>query len=243
MEKVDLLAVPGAALLEPDAGLNGLTFSRKQGRAMLIRGTRGANQLVGTRYADTILADDGNDTIDGGAGADIIDGGAGVDTVTYASSPHAVRVDLSRTVQQGGDAEGDQLYSVENVVGSASNDTLAGNSAANALYGGNGHDSLFGGFDGQIDVLDGGKGIDSVDYSSASRGMTIVLNQGTIDGSATLNAADISGTFMGQNYTFHLPPCRKTCCAASKTQPALHRLITSPAIVRATAWMVARAKM
>ncbi|ESR25656.1 Alkaline phosphatase [Lutibaculum baratangense AMV1] len=58
----------------------------------------------------------------------------------------------------GGDAEGDTLYSIENLVGSNFGDTLAGDAGANTLHGLGGNDTLNGGAGN--DTLYGGDGDD-----------------------------------------------------------------------------------
>jgi Ca2+-binding RTX toxin-like protein len=69
---------------------------------------------------DTLLGGDGDDFFVGSGGADTISGGAGEDTVSYARSGSAVTIDLtSGGAQSGGDAEGDHLSGIENVIGSA----------------------------------------------------------------------------------------------------------------------------
>jgi Ca2+-binding RTX toxin-like protein len=55
-----------------------------------------------------------------------------------------VIVDLSKTIQTGGDASGDRLSSIQGVLGSAFNDILKGSAGQNALRGGGGNDTLFG---------------------------------------------------------------------------------------------------
>ena len=147
----------------------------------------GIENVTGSDFADTITGNNENNVIEGGGGADRIDGGGGNDTVSYAHSPAAVHVDLNQAVQHGGDAEGDQLTQIENVIGSSSDDTLTGK------------------FDGQVGLLDGGPGSDTVDYSSASRGMTIVLDHDSTDGSGILNAITVTGTIMGYPYSVSLP--------------------------------------
>jgi len=159
---------------------------------------------TGSNFRDTIIGTSGDNSFEGRGGADYIDGGAGTDTASYLHSVAAVQINLNQVVQHGGDAEGDQLYSIENVIGSSSRDTLIGNSSLNYLSGGAGDDHLFGGFDGQVDVLDGGPGSDTVDYSSAPRSMTIVLDNGGIDGSATLDATDLIDYILGTPFTLHL---------------------------------------
>ncbi len=53
-------------------------------------------------------------------------------------------VNLATGTGHGGDAEGDALNSIENVNGSAFDDTLTGNAANNVLIGGHGADTLSG---------------------------------------------------------------------------------------------------
>ena len=69
----------------------------------------------------------------GGDGADPLDGGDGIDTASYAGSASRVDVRLSGTVVNYGDATGDVLTNIENLVGSAHNDILAGDRQANTL--------------------------------------------------------------------------------------------------------------
>jgi Ca2+-binding RTX toxin-like protein len=71
-----------------------------------------------------------------------------------------VFVSLYNDLASGGDAEGDDLNSIENLTGSAYNDNLWGSDGANVLRGMNGDDSLKG-FGGD-DTLWGGNGNDSL---------------------------------------------------------------------------------
>ena len=63
------------------------------------------------------------------AGADALDGGAGIDTASYAASSAGVSVSLMTGLGSGGDAQGDTLIRIENLTGSALDDTLEGNAA------------------------------------------------------------------------------------------------------------------
>jgi Ca2+-binding RTX toxin-like protein len=101
-----------------------------------IFGTELDDLLSGTAANEKIYGRGGNDLISGGLGNDYMDGGSGIDTVTYSSAASAVTVDLSITSAQYTGATGfDTLISIENLVGSAFNDTLKGNSLANSLSG------------------------------------------------------------------------------------------------------------
>jgi len=133
--------------------------------------------LTGSAFADTLRGDAGANGLDGGAGADLLDGGAGIDTARYSASAAAVTVDLRGGTGAGGDAQGDVLQNIENLVGSAFSDILQGNAVANVLSGGDGND-LINGYGG-ADTLDGGDGIDTVYYDGSAAAVTVDLRTGT----------------------------------------------------------------
>lgn len=83
-----------------------------------------------------------------------------IDTVSYANATAGVTVDLNKTTSQnvGGGMGNDTLTSIENLIGSGSNDTLRGNASANRLEGGGGDDVLDG--RGGADTMVGGTGND-----------------------------------------------------------------------------------
>ncbi len=112
---------------------------------------------------------DGDDYLHGGEGADVIDGGRGYDTASYALSATGVTVNLHRTGAQisRGDASGDILISIEDLIGSAHNDKLTGNHGANIIEGGAGNDRI-----------DGSGGLDTVSYFSSDRAVEIDLSSG-----------------------------------------------------------------
>jgi large repetitive protein len=126
----------------------------------IISGGAGDDTIDGGAGNDKMAGQDGNDTFRGGAGADQMDGGNGVDTVDYGASTSAVIVNLNTGTGLGGDASGDTLVSIENLVGSQYNDTLLGSTGDNRLSGGPGNDRLVGG-DG-ADVLFGGSDNDQL---------------------------------------------------------------------------------
>jgi VCBS repeat-containing protein len=127
-----------------------------------LSGGFGNDTLIGGNGNDTLYGNENDDTLEGGAGADTLDGGAGINTATYANSPDAVTVDLSNNANNaGGEAAGDILVNIQNVIGSAFNDTITGNSQDNTFYGGTGDDTLIGGAGN--DTLYGGDGNDTGD--------------------------------------------------------------------------------
>ena len=157
----------------------------------LITGNGAANRLAGGLGLDEIHGGDGDDLLIGGADADELFGGAGLDTVDYSASDAAVFVTLGGTAT-GGDAEGDSLNGIENIIGSSTHDLLTGDAEANAIYGGDGSDFLKGGagadmlFGGAgFDALEGGAGADTlfggdgvgdiVTYFTATGPLTFVL--------------------------------------------------------------------
>ncbi len=155
-----------------------------------VYGEAGHDNLNGGAGNDTIEGGDGNDTIEAGAGFDTIDGGAGIDTVSYAGSGAAVAVDLGTASFAGGDATGDSLTGIEQVLGSAFSDELIGDSAANTLWGLAGDDRLTGGGGG--DALKGGAGNDIFVYTALSDSAVSGIGKDTIADFSTGDRIDLS---------------------------------------------------
>jgi len=96
--------------------------------------------LIGGLGNDVLLGGLNNDILIGGKGADFLSGGLGTDTVDYSGSDAGVTVSLTTGKGSGGDAEGDTIVLVENVIGSAFDDVLTGDKGNNILTGGDGDD-------------------------------------------------------------------------------------------------------
>lgn len=172
---------------------------------------------------DVLWTDQGDDTLDGGAGADRLDGGGGIDTATYEGSSAGVTVNLTSGQGSGGDAQGDSLYGVENLMGSDHADMLTGDAGANTLTGGAGDDTLqgLGGNDlmiggggsdrfviGEADgnnKVEGGAGagwtdtiqLTNADGSAVGKSWSVILNTGAIqddDGDTMTLSDDAAGT-------------------------------------------------
>ncbi len=127
----------------------------------------GVENLTGSKFDDSLTGDNGvnvlsggagNDMLAGGQGADMLTGGDGVDTADYSASSAAVTVNLETGTGKGGDAEGDVLSGIENLIGSKFNDVLTGNGSTNVIEGGDGDDTITGG--SNDDKLFGGAGND-----------------------------------------------------------------------------------
>lgn len=144
-----------------------------------VEGSSHADHLIGNDGDNRLTGFDGADLLDGRAGSDEIFGGGngdGGDTITYASGPLGVVVDLKKGAARSGD-EVDRLASIENVVGSPGKDRLLGDDLANSLIGLQGDDF----FDGRggPDAMGGGAGSDTVSYAGASARVQVDLAAGT----------------------------------------------------------------
>ena len=132
--------------------------------------------VVGSAYNDTLIGDTNDNTFVGGAGADSITGGGGSDTVDYSASALGVTIDLSLGTGVGGDAGGDVLLGIRNIIGTALADSLTGDANANFFIGGAGADTIF-----------GGDGIDTVSYATSSAAVNLNLFAGTSAGGDAAN--------------------------------------------------------
>jgi Ca2+-binding RTX toxin-like protein len=128
--------------------------------ANVLDGGVGKDVLAGGGDIDILLGGDGDDTLEGGEGADFLNGGAHNNTASYAGSAKGVTVNLATGTATGGDAEGDTLTSIENLIGSNQKDHLTGDAGDNKLYGLGGNDTLNGG--SGMDTLEGGANNDKL---------------------------------------------------------------------------------
>jgi Ca2+-binding RTX toxin-like protein len=133
--------------------------------------------LRGSAFADTLVGDTGSNTFEGGAGADALYGGAGSDTASYAHSGAGVQVELGG-IGIGGDAAGDTLNSIENLIGSDHDDILKAGHSSSTLSGGAGDDILRASQGNQADIFDGGVGFDMVLYTNAHVVVDLQLGTG-----------------------------------------------------------------
>src|SRR5262249_39981104 len=100
----------------------------------------GNDTITGSSGDDHILGFGGDDILEGRSGADVLDGGSGTNTASYATASAGVIASLGDPGINTGDAAGDTYFSIQNLVGSAYNDSLYGNDGPNALSGGGGND-------------------------------------------------------------------------------------------------------
>ncbi|MGF2035133.1 MAG: calcium-binding protein [Nostoc sp. CmiVER01] len=130
--------------------------------------------LIGNNLGNSILGLVGNDLLVGNAGNDSLDGGDGIDTVSYRRDPSSVTVNLEQNQATDGFGTGgynddgsynyagtDQIFNVENVIGSAFRDEIIGDARINIIHAGDG-DDVVNARDGN-DIIFGEGGKDSLD--------------------------------------------------------------------------------
>jgi Ca2+-binding RTX toxin-like protein len=134
----------------------------------ILKGEDGDDTLRGEAGEDILEGGDGADTLEGGSGADKIIGIRGDgDYVSYESDSSGVTVNLKSGTNTGGDALGDQISGIDNILGGAGSDTLTGNDDINTIKGGDSNDTLYGGL--SDDVLYGGTGENFAAYTNQNR--------------------------------------------------------------------------
>jgi Ca2+-binding RTX toxin-like protein len=239
-----IAALAAAGIDAIDASDNAISFSLAQYNALgsltlaaddiltvngtsgndLISGTANSDILKGGAGNDVLLGHGGDDTLIGGSGNNTLNGGAGIDTVNYAASSSGVTINLMSGIASNG-AGTDILTSIENVIGSAHNDTITAGAGANTISGLGGDDTfIFGGNLTAADQVNGGAGNDTVrlngDYSagltfnattmvnvetlhlSAGHSYTLTTDDATVAHGQTLTV-DGSGLGSGDSLVFH----------------------------------------
>lgn len=173
----------GTWLLQP-ADLNGLTMTAPTARDISLQVTAiardGASIAESSDTMNITFQRGGNmnDTIVASAGTDTYDGGLGTDTVDYSTTTSAVTLDMGTGKASGPGSH--TLTSVENIVGTSFDDNITGDAGNNVITAGAGNDRVNGGGgdDTFIDGLgddryDGGTGFDVLDFSSATRAISV----------------------------------------------------------------------
>ena len=151
----------------------------------------GIEQYVGSYHADIFISGDDPDHITGGpeTGGPGGSGDTSNDTVSYVRSDEGVTVDLSSSGAQSatdnGYASGDDLNSIENVIGSNYKDTLTAASGGSVITGGREDDILAGGAGNDTFVFASGDGDDQINS------FTITEGQDKIDLSAFTSIASL----------------------------------------------------
>jgi Ca2+-binding RTX toxin-like protein len=144
------------------------------------------DEIIGGSGNDNMLGDSSNETFVGGPGDDTIDGGGGENTADYTDSPAGITADMGAGTVTG---EGnDTIKNIQDVVGSAFDDTFVdcvraadctnGNGPDNKYYGNAGDDTFDQGTSpsSDSDFIEGDAGIDTVDYSARTNNLRVDLS-------------------------------------------------------------------
>ncbi|MEL6476199.1 MAG: Ig-like domain-containing protein [Pseudomonadota bacterium] len=138
--------------------------------------TLGSNAQIDFRGANQ------DDTYIASSALEDVFGGSGSDTISYSASFEGVTVDLGAQTVTGGDAAGDTISSIENVIGSGFDDLVTTSSSDNTFFGGEGSD---------IFVVNGDSDEYSVDTDGATTVVTDLVAVGGNDGTDTLIGVEI----------------------------------------------------
>jgi Ca2+-binding RTX toxin-like protein len=157
-----------------------------------LQGAAAVTSTVSANNTSSLVADggEGNDVLIGTLGNDTLSGGNGNDTASFinafsggSSTGVTVNLNLQGAAQNTVAAGNDTLSSIENLIGSALNDTLTGDTNANVIEGGLGDDTLV-----------GGAGDDTASYAGAATGVTVSLAlQGSAQNTAGAGIDTMSG--------------------------------------------------
>jgi Ca2+-binding RTX toxin-like protein len=186
-----LIYIDGTAATDANEYIDGGQLSRPL--SIDLTNDAAGVSLHGGYGSDLLVGGSARDIFEGGAGADSMVGNGGEDLAYYYNanliSGAGVSIDLELGIGTGGDAEGDVLVGIEDVIGSRNSDALTGNGQNNELSGDAGADTLKGaGGDDQLyggagaDHLDGGAGTDSISYLGSTAAVTVNLATGAAHG-------------------------------------------------------------
>jgi Ca2+-binding RTX toxin-like protein len=207
----DTMTAAAGAAVTMSGGKGSDTLTGDSG-ADVLDGEAGNDTLAGGGGDDTLNGGDGNDTFDEGTtsnGRDVFNGGTGIDTVDYShrTANVGIRATMDGLAANDGEAgtEGDNVKAdIENLFGTDNADDISGNALANHIKGGLGGDRLQGGDgddvfdegadlssgDHDSDLIVGGKGIDTVDYSGRTAALTIKLDATADSGDQSVTPAE-----------------------------------------------------
>ncbi len=151
-------------------------------------------QITGSNFSDVITGGSGNDWIVADGANDTIDGGAGIDTLDMTNAgTGGSNIDLALGSASSVATGLDTLVNIENVKGSAGDDTLKGSDGINTFIASGGHDTI-----------DGRGGSDTYDASGAAGEVSVNLSNGLVGGahSAVLTGIENARTGSGDDAIF-----------------------------------------
>jgi Ca2+-binding RTX toxin-like protein len=177
-----------------------------------VAGNNSFERLIGTSLVDTLTGDDTPNRITPSGGNDVVHGQDGevdgtedttagpfthtaplCDVVSYSDLDDGVTVDLEANTTEGTTAGTDTLTDIEGARGTTGDDTLVDAvDSDNCLDGREGRDSIDQGadvVDGDMDLIDGGSGIDEVDYDQRTENLDVWLGYAPAASVDAINAA------------------------------------------------------
>jgi Ca2+-binding RTX toxin-like protein len=136
-------------------------------------GNDGNDYMTGGADTDLVLGEAGQDEIKNSPGADTMGGGADFDIVSYSASTQRITADIGGPAAGDGAAgEGDTISGdVEQLMGGAASDTLAGDEDGNLIIGLDGNDVIEG--RGGVDSLYGGNDNDTLKANDGVKDTTV----------------------------------------------------------------------
>jgi Ca2+-binding RTX toxin-like protein len=210
----DVFAADGAP--PSGAAIAGLVFdlldsSNNTGLAAGLT-TESIERVTGSSYQDVFFGDENQNDFRGLGGFDWFVGssggreryfgGDGIDTVTYFNATAGVIASLRNGADpfngqetgygSGGDAARDLYFEIENLVGTAFDDSLTGNNERNQLSGLDGDDFIFG--YGGTDYMKGGAGDDTINGGAGSDFAIFDGNSADYDLVRDGNAVSVTGS-------------------------------------------------
>jgi len=150
-----------------------------------LNGGPGNDTITGAGANDTLIGGPDNDTFRMGTtadGADVIDGGPGVDLADYSQRTADLTITLASGADDGAAGEGDNLVNIDNVNTGSGNDHVTGNILANTINLNDGNDTVSSPTLDGADLIEGGAGVDTMDYSLRSVGLFVLLDTVANDG-------------------------------------------------------------
>lgn len=183
LDNISFAAISGAVAI--DMAISGAQSAGAAGVVSLLT----IDGVAGSQFNDTLLGNERGNVLSGNGGDDFIDGRTGFDFADYSQSAAAVTVNLTLSAQNTIGAGVDTLINIEGIRGSGFDDVLVGDGQANTIYGGSGSDSISGaggddilfangglGNGAELNVIDGGDGVDMVSYEGETRGLVIRID-------------------------------------------------------------------
>ncbi|WP_415397489.1 Ig-like domain-containing protein [Sulfurimonas sp. CS5] len=193
-------------LLDPEIINAGSGFD-----TVVIKDDRNTSFNMGLTSVENFIGGSGNDIIFGGNGSEIAKGGDGADVFYMQGGDDTVYIDADDIVANAGNfvdtgSGYDKIYiednvgvdfdvadtNAEEVISGSGNDILR-NSGNNTLsiFGMDGNDTLFA--SDADDILNGGNGTDTIDYSNSDYGVNVNLTTNVVSGGYAQN--DIISSF------------------------------------------------